>query len=133
MEEKKLTTGERIENLRKQKGMKQIDLSNASGINRTAISRYEAGILTKISAVEMVKLAKALDTTEAYLLGETEEEGNPWHKDDGYVVRTKYRIPENKKRLMEKFGDLVWWLDDDETKALEKALDAYMEAKGMKI
>jgi len=52
--------GKRLQNIRKQKGISQLDLELQSGINRTEISRIENG-LKNIEFYTIVKLAAALE------------------------------------------------------------------------
>lgn len=52
--------GKRIKQLRKKKGLSQLDLEIQSGINRTEISRIENGT-KNIEFLTIVKLAVALD------------------------------------------------------------------------
>jgi HTH-type transcriptional regulator, competence development regulator len=51
--------GKRLRQLRKKKGISQLDLEIQSGINRTEISRIENG-LKNIEFMTMVRLAEAL-------------------------------------------------------------------------
>jgi transcriptional regulator with XRE-family HTH domain len=52
--------GRRLKQLRKKKGLSQLDLEIQSGINRTEISRIENGT-KNIEFLTIVKLAIALD------------------------------------------------------------------------
>jgi HTH-type transcriptional regulator, competence development regulator len=53
--------GKKLKQIRKAKGMSQLDLEIASGINRTEISKIENG-LKNIEFYTIVKLALALET-----------------------------------------------------------------------
>lgn len=52
--------GKRLKQLRKKKGLSQLDLEIESGINRAEISRIENG-LNNIEFLTIVRLANALD------------------------------------------------------------------------
>ena len=70
--------GERIENLRKEKGITQDELSNKFGISQQTISLYE--IEKKEPNVEMlIKMADYFGVTTDYLLGRSDK------KNDGIV------------------------------------------------
>ncbi|MDD3400738.1 MAG: S24 family peptidase [Eubacteriales bacterium] len=63
------TTGERIRQLRKSKGLTQEALAKIIGTQKAAINKYETGIVVNLKRSVIEKLAKALDTTPLYLLG----------------------------------------------------------------
>lgn len=67
--------GKRIYDLRKKNGMTLESLGNAVGTGKQTIKKYEDGTITNIPSDKIEKLAKALHTTPAYLMGwESEEE-----------------------------------------------------------
>lgn len=53
----------RIKEKRLEKGMKQKELAEKSGVARSVISQLENGSRSVITSSTMVKLARALDTT----------------------------------------------------------------------
>ena len=60
--------GEMIKKSRQNVGMTQQQLADALGVQRAAVSKYEKGIVSpSVDIIE--KIAAALDTTPAYLLG----------------------------------------------------------------
>lgn len=69
-----MTTGEKIRQLRIDAGMTQEDLGKAARTTKQNIYKYETGIITNIPAVKIGLIAKALNTTPAYLMGWDEEE-----------------------------------------------------------
>lgn len=64
-----MTTGEKIRQLRIAAGMTQEDLGKAAKTTKQNIYKYETGIITNIPAVKIGLIAKALNTTPAYLMG----------------------------------------------------------------
>lgn len=68
-----MNTGEKIRQLRIDAGMTQEDLGKAAQTTKQNIYKYEAGIITNIPAVKIGLIAKALNTTPAYLMGWDEE------------------------------------------------------------
>jgi DNA-binding Xre family transcriptional regulator len=58
----------RIKGLLNEKGMRQVDLVEATGIEKANISRYVNGRM-KPAGANLIKLCKTLDCNEQYLLG----------------------------------------------------------------
>ena len=63
-----MTIGQRIKSLRRAAGMTQEELGAKLGLKKAAIHKYETGLVDLRSST-LEKLAAALDTTPAYLLG----------------------------------------------------------------
>lgn len=64
-----MNIGERIKNLRKEKGLTQTELALKIGYkDKTALSKVERGLNNPYQS-KIVALAEALDTTPAYLMG----------------------------------------------------------------
>ena len=61
--------GKRLKEMREQNGLSQSKLANLVNLHHSIIGRYERGEAKPTSDV-IIKLAKALDTTVSYLLGE---------------------------------------------------------------
>ena len=59
---------------RKELGLKQEDLADALGVNRSTICRYERGLIDGIPYKHGIKLANALGCTTEELFGISEEE-----------------------------------------------------------
>ncbi|WP_418947950.1 helix-turn-helix domain-containing protein [Phascolarctobacterium succinatutens] len=70
MSEKELTDLiERIKERRLKLEMSYQDLSNATGISKSTLQRYETGYIKKVPINQIEILAKALHTTPSYLMG----------------------------------------------------------------
>jgi transcriptional regulator with XRE-family HTH domain len=68
-----LYLGERLKNLREQKGLRQSQLAERLGVSRALISGYETG--TKLPSIDMIiKLSYSFHVTTDYLLGLTREQ-----------------------------------------------------------
>lgn len=61
--------GERIKNRRTELGLTQTELGEKAGVKFAAISKYETGRVVNLKRSTIQKLADALDTTPAYLMG----------------------------------------------------------------
>lgn len=64
-----MTMGERIKQLRLAAGLSQEELGAKVGVQKAAIHKYENGLVVNLKRAMIDKLAKALYTTPAYLLG----------------------------------------------------------------
>ena len=70
MSEKELTDLiERIKERRLKLEMSYQDLSDATGISKSTLQRYETGYIKKVPINQIEILAKALHTTPSYLMG----------------------------------------------------------------
>ncbi len=67
--EKPLTIGERIRTLRKKHGYSQTELANLLGKSLRTVQKYESGDI-EVSISVINQLAKLLDTTSTYLIGQ---------------------------------------------------------------
>lgn len=66
-------TAERISNAIKQKGLSYAQLEKISGVSKSALQRYATGKTKKIPIDVMERIASALSTTLAYLMGWTDD------------------------------------------------------------
>lgn len=64
--------GQRIQSLRKERGMSQQALTVKTGIPQTTLSAWENERKTNLSADSVIKLADAFGVTTDYLLGRTD-------------------------------------------------------------
>lgn len=74
-----MTIGERIKERRKKLGLSVEELADKLGKNRATIYRYESSEIEKLPTTVLKPLAKALNTTPAFLMGwdETEDAMKP--------------------------------------------------------
>lgn len=64
-----MTIGERIRTLRMAEGLTQEDLGRLCGTTKQTIYKYECGIVTNIPSDRLDRLAEALHSTPAVLMG----------------------------------------------------------------
>ena len=64
-----MTTGERIKQLRLERGLTQEELGAKLGVQRAAVQKYEKGTVKNIKRDALIRLAEILGTTPEYLLG----------------------------------------------------------------
>jgi len=71
LEKARFEFGKRLESIRKQRGMRQVDLADAMGVSKDSVTRWENGLREpRLSDIE--KLSSILSTSIAYLLGRPE-------------------------------------------------------------
>ena len=70
-----LTFGERLRKARKRKGLSQVDVFDAIGLNNKSLSRYEKGETTP-NPETLQKLIRLYDVSSEYILGLTDVMGS---------------------------------------------------------
>lgn len=68
-----MTVGQRIRQMREEKGVKQSELAKQIGVTKQNLYKYETGIIENISLPIIEKIAFALNCSPAYLAGWSEE------------------------------------------------------------
>ena len=64
-----MDTGDKIRVLRIDKGMTQAQLARAVGVDRTSISKYEAGSVENLKRHITMRLSEVLECSPGYLMG----------------------------------------------------------------
>lgn len=83
--------GQKIYNLRMQKGMTLEELGNIVGVGKSTVRKWENGMIANMKRDKILKVSEALGTTPAYLMG-WEEEDNIISLDNVYQIELK-RFP----------------------------------------
>lgn len=66
--------GQKIYNLRVQKGMTLEELGNMVGVGKSTVRKWENGMIANMKRDKILKVSEALGTTPAYLMGWEDEE-----------------------------------------------------------
>lgn len=74
------TVGARIKRIRKEKKIPVSQITDALGINRTSLYRYEKGEINKMPHTTLIPIAKILGVSPAYLLSGKEKESNNYNE-----------------------------------------------------
>jgi transcriptional regulator with XRE-family HTH domain len=69
-----MTLGEKIRKRRMELNMTMDDLGNAIGVQRSAINKYEKGMITDLKRSTIHALAKALQVSPLYLLDDDNDD-----------------------------------------------------------
>lgn len=130
-----MTIGDRIKQRRLELGLSADDLGKRINKNRATIYRYESNDIENLPTTVIPLLAKALETTPAYIMGwmsdeeiEHESEEIKYNSDDIVRDESERKLlmlcrnatkanPEDKEALIETF---------------ESTIDMYLKAKGLK-
>ena len=113
-----MNTGEKIKYLRIKAGMTQEDLGKIAQTTKQNIYKYENGIITNIPTVKIGLIAKALNTTPAYLMG--------WEDiniDERKSLEKNLSNTLKENKILQDFFDKLKDLPDDkQTDILETAI-----------
>ena len=101
-----MTIADRIQTLRKSKGMSQEELADAAGVSRQAVSKWESEQSTP-DIDKVIILSEIFDVTTDYLLRGIEPVENNDHKTMADVVDQKILTEKNGKRMK---TALKWFL-----------------------
>ena len=71
-----MTLGEKIRKRRMELNMTMDDLGQAVGVQRSAINKYEKGIITDLKRSTIQALARALDVSPVYLLDDEPDDAD---------------------------------------------------------
>ncbi len=92
-----MTIADRIQSLRKSKGMSQEELADAAGVSRQAVSKWESEQSTP-DLDKVIILSEIFDVTTDYLLRGIEPAESNDHKTMADVVDSKLLTEKNSKR-----------------------------------
>ena len=67
---------QRIKALRQERGMTLEQVADAVGVGKSTVRKWETGMIANMRRDKISSLAKALNTTPAYLLGWEDDEGD---------------------------------------------------------
>ena len=109
-----MNTGEKIKILRLQANLTLEQVAEKVGVGKSTVRKWETGMIANMKRDKIAALAKALNTTPAYLMGWEEDENNkspPEQKektvtDDGLsdaqraLIRFARTVPEEKAELI---------------------------------
>ena len=82
--------GEKIYNLRIEKGLTLEELGNMVGVGKSTVRKWENGMIANMKRDKILKISEALNTTPAYLMGWKEpEKSSPTH---GVTIKVLGRV-----------------------------------------
>ncbi len=110
---------EKIRHLRLQKGMTLEEVGNRVGVGKSTVRKWESGDIANMRRDKIAKLATALGTSPAYLMGwsETDAKEKPPVIDEGLMAANTVRIAGRDGSYVEKR------LSDDQVDLLRRMID----------
>lgn len=92
-----MLVGERLADLRKDKGLQQKELASIIGVSERSVSLYERGLVSPNDEVKL-KIARYFNVSLDYLMGLTNNQISYSHND--YIALPQGYVPELKKELL---------------------------------
>ena len=99
--------GERLKQLRKNKGISQKELAEVLGVREPAVSLYETNKNDPHDPIK-VTMAKYFDISLDYLLGLVDKPVKPYGEDN--FIELPENTTKDEKRLIQKFVDYIVFL-----------------------
>lgn len=81
--------GDKIRQLREEKGMTLEDLGNKVGVGKSTVRKWETGMIENMRRDKIAKVAAALDVTPDYLIGWNDSDKNYEVLIESYKMRHK--------------------------------------------
>ena len=100
-----MTIGKRIKNKREQIGITQVELARKIGCTKQTLYKYENNIVTNIPSDNIEKLAAALYTTPAYLMGWDNEQSS--NESDYSSIPGIMPLPYSSGKTVPLIGDIA--------------------------
>jgi transcriptional regulator with XRE-family HTH domain len=123
--------GDKIKNLRKNKGLTQQGLSDAIGVSRSTIGMVEKN-LQGTGNETLIKLADFFGVTVDYLLSDNEQIENTKERDYSVSVKEQEKIDDEAKKIIEElslsFSKNKDSLNEEDYFAIENAIRTTLEA-----
>lgn len=119
---------DRLKLQRARQNMTLEEVAQKVGVTRATIQKYENGIISNIPSDKIEALAKALDTSPAYIMGWEDENGTPIP----IIPTKKIDHSENIIKIAGRDGSYTEKrLTDDQVKALRLILDQMPDAEDL--
>lgn len=97
-----MNMGEKIKELRKARGWSQTELGQRLGIQKSAVSKYERGAITKFSQEQLKEIADVFGVSPAVLFGYSEDE-----IEMNALVKRVRNLPPDRVRQVSAFLDAL--------------------------
>ena len=106
-----MTVGERIKKVRNKLGMSQVDFADKINVSKQTLYKYENNIITNIPSDKIELIARALETSPAYLIGREQIDTNFSGKEAPKEISDKfknnvYKFHGDYKELLDIYGKL---------------------------
>ena len=100
-----MTLGQKIHDLRMQKDMTMEELAQKIGVQRSAVNKYEKGIVVNLKRSTIAALARVFDVSPSYFL----DDDDPSDGDEETLLKLFRQLnPEGQNKLSDHARDLVY-------------------------
>lgn len=122
MEENKIA--QTLRELRDKKGVSQDIVSEACGMTRVTLARYETGARIP-KAENIARLAAYYGVTSDYILGRDQEEPAQDNVEIRVLARGAKQLTPEQIQKRNQFIAMLWDMDDEELDQAERVIDIY--------
>lgn len=95
--------GNRIKELRKQRGFTLLQLAEQLGVSESTVQRYESGNIKNLKYETMVDLANILACSPAYLMGWIDNDTDHLDELEQKILEVYRILPDSKKIALYEF------------------------------
>jgi transcriptional regulator with XRE-family HTH domain len=106
----------RIHDLRISQKMTLEDVASIVGVGKSTVRKWETGMIANMRRDKIAGLAKALNTTPAYLMG--------WEEEEKKEALTEKDLSESEQKLIELFRKVPEDRQDFVMKMIEAAIES---------
>jgi transcriptional regulator with XRE-family HTH domain len=106
----------KIHDLRISQKMTLEDVANIVGVGKSTVRKWETGMIANMRRDKIADLAKALNTTPAYLMG--------WEEEEKKEALTEKDLSESEQKLIELFRKVPEDRQDFVMKMIEAAIES---------
>jgi transcriptional regulator with XRE-family HTH domain len=96
-----MNIGEKIKFLRLQANLTLEQVAEKVGVGKSTVRKWETGMIANMKRDKIATLAKALNTTPAYLMGWEEDENNKSPPDQKEKTASEDGLSEAQRKLIE--------------------------------
>ena len=89
---------QRIKELRKEHGLTLEQVAKVVGVGKSTVRKWETGMIANMKRDKISALAKALNTTPAYLMG--------WNEETEKNTHEELKLTEGEKMLLDLFSQV---------------------------
>lgn len=115
-----MTVGERIKQLRKEKGLTQEELGNLLGVKKAAVQKYESGLVQNLKQATIQRLCEIFNREPSYFIYTEKELEINLREEVVFIEKIERRYGKEVVSIIEVFMDLD---DGGKDKVLEYAND----------
>jgi len=98
--------GDRMRELRKERGITQEELGHLIGVQKSAIRKYEKGTIKSIKQDAILKMSRFFNVNPCYLMGMSDNRNLAQSSQEDYMEKIKAEYGDNITTLIHRFSRL---------------------------